>query len=64
MRNHLKWGSLIFILACSLASYAQDGGDSGEDSQAASTSSKASSQVGDRKEEGSGAGVPQSPRDI
>jgi len=44
MRNHLKWGSLIFILACSLASYAQDGGDSGDDSQAASSKASPSAE--------------------
>jgi hypothetical protein len=61
MRNHLKLGSLIFILASSLAAYAQDGDDSGGDGQAAS--SKASPLTGDRKPEGNDAGLPQYPRD-
>jgi len=61
MRNHLKWASLIFILASSLGSYAQDGDDSSGDSQAASVT--ASPQVGDRKPEGNDEGVPEEPRD-
>lgn len=67
MRNHLKWASLIFILASSLASYAQDGDDSSDASQAASppapAAAPATPQSGDKKPVGSDAGVPQEPRD-
>lgn len=61
MRNHLKWGSLIFILACSLAAYAQDDGDS--DGQAASSNASSSSSAEKTRQLDGGDGVPQSPRD-
>jgi hypothetical protein len=63
MRNHLKWVSLIFILASSLAAYAQDGDDSADSAQASSASSQASPQSGDKKPEGNDEGVPEMPRD-